>query len=325
MTTVYEFAFTHEICQNNLDVISWIKTHKLTTVLLLIVGYFLFGNVVSSLFGVNLLRSSAPGITSEFNVGSPMMRMPKSAGGMMGDVARSILPPPGDTGVPPTEQQDRLVIRETTMSMVVKNVSDAVKRVQSSAETLGGFLISSHVSKPEEGGNGTISVRVPENRLSEALDEFRKLGIRVVDEQVSGRDVTDEYVDLDARLATLNKTKAKFEEILDRATTVQDLLNVQRELINLQSQIDAVKGQQQYLSQSAKLSRVTVYLSTDEFSLPFAPSEPWRPNVIFKLAVRSLVTNLRGLGTAAIWLGVYAVIWGPILLVVWFFKKRKSG
>jgi hypothetical protein len=146
----------------------------------------------------------------------------------------------------------------------------------------------------------------------------------VVDENVSGRDVTDQYVDLEARLTTLNKTKAKFEEILDRATQVQDLLNVQRELINLQSQIDSIKGQQQYLSQSAKLSKVTVYLSTDEFALPYSPGQPWRPNVVFKLAVRSLVSTLRGAGTAAIWIGVYSPIWAPILAVIWVIKKKTS-
>lgn len=305
--------------------ISWVKTHKSTTVLLLVVGYFLFQSLGRSLFGLNTIGVSAPGMYSDETSGISNFAMPKSGGGiMMGDVSRSIFPPP-DSGVPPTEQSDRLVIRETSLSMVVKNVADTVKNIQSTTEKLGGFLISSHVSKPEEGGNGSIGVRVPENKLAEALEAFRALGTRVVDEQVNGRDVTDEYVDLDARLATLEKTKTKFEEIFNRATEIQDILNVQQQIVSLQSQIDAVKGQQQYLSQSAKLSRVTVYLSTDEYSLPYAPSEPWRPNVVLKLAIRSLVTHLRSLGTAAIWLGVYSVVWGPVLLIIWLLKKRQGA
>lgn len=185
-------------------------------------------------------------------------------------------------------------------------------------------MVNSHLSKPEESANGTITVRVPEEKLTEALEAFRRAGLRVVDENVSGRDITDQYVDLEARLATLNKTKAKFEEILDKATQVQDLLNVQRELINLQSQIDSIKGQQQYLSQSAKLSKITVYLSTDEFSLPYSPADPWRPNVVFKLAVRSLVTNLRNIGSAIIWIGVYSPVWVPISLIAWFLTKKNK-
>lgn len=307
--------------------ISWIKTHKSSTILLLIVGYFLLQTVGRALFGVNMMGLSAPGISSsEFSGVSNMMGAPQSAGmGMMGDVARSILPPPGDTGVPPSERKDRLVIQETTLSMVVKDAAKTLKDIQMATERLGGFLVNSSLSRPEENASGTIIVRVPETKLAEALDAFRGFAVRVVDEQVSGRDVTDQYEDLDARLATLEKTKAKFEEIFGRATEIPDILNVQQQIISLQSQIDSVKGQQQYLSQSAKLSKITVYLSTDEFSLPYAPAEPWRPNVVVKLAIRSLVTNLRSLGTAAIWIMVYSVVWGPILFVVWFLKKRKSA
>ena len=216
-----------------------------------------------------------------------------------------------------------MVITETTMSVVVKDVSEAIKTVQQKSESLGGYMVNSHLSKPEETASGSITIRVPKEKLIEALEAFRRVGLRVVDENVSGRDVTDQYVDLEARLTTLNKTKAKFEEILDRATQIQDLLNVQRELINLQSQIDSIKGQQQYLSQSAKLSKITVYLSTDEFSLPYTPKQAWRPEVIFKLAVRSLVSNLRNLGSALIWIVVYSPIWLPILGTAWFIKRRK--
>ncbi len=287
-------------------IIDWLKRNKLTVILLAAVAYLVLRDQVVLPLG----------------------------GGRMGggvasfDMAQSVLPKAGGGEIfqesPPTSGTDRMVITETTMSVVVKDVSEAIKAVQQKAESLGGYMVNSHLSKPEEAASGTITVRVPEEKLTEALEAFRRVGLRVVDENVSGRDVTDQYVDLEARLATLNKTKAKFEEILDRATQIQDLLNVQRELINLQSQIDSIKGQQQYLSQSAKLAKVTVYLSTDEFSLPYSPAQSWRPNVIFKLAVRSLVGTLRGTGTALIWLGVYAVVWAPILVVIWILKKRKK-
>lgn len=304
--------------------ISWIKTHKSSTALILIiVGYFLFQSLGRPFFGVSMMGVSPSGISSSEFSGVSNLAMPKSAGGMMADVGRSMFPAP-ESNAPPTDRKDRLVIQETTLSMVVKDAVKTLKDIQSTAERLGGFLVNSSLSRPEENASGTIIVRVPDTKLAEVLDAFRGFAVHVVDEQVSGRDVTDQYEDLDARLATLEKTKAKFEEIFGRATEIQDILNVQREIISLQSQIDSVKGQQQYLSQSAKLSKITVYLSTDEFSLPYAPAEPWRPNVVVKLAIRSLVTSLRGLGTAAIWLVVYSVIWGPILIVIWFFKKRRK-
>lgn len=288
------------------SVLEWLKKNKLAVGLLLAVGYI-------------LLRDQFPTPFSGARMGGEIASF---------DMAQSVLPKVGGGEIfqepTPTTGTDRMVITETTMSVVVKDVSEAIKTVQQKTESLGGYMVNSHLSKPEEAASGSITIRVPEEKLTEALEAFRRAGLRVVDENVSGRDVTDQYVDLEARLATLNKTKAKFEEILDRATQVQDLLTVQRELINLQSQIDSVKGQQQYLSQSAKLSKVTVYLSTDEFSLPYSPVQPWRPNVVFKLAVRSLVGTLRGAGTALIWGGVYSIVWVPILAAIWVVKKKTS-
>jgi len=287
-------------------IIDWLKNNKLAVLLLVAVGYLVFRDrVVLPLGGARMSR----GVVS---LDMASAGLSKVGGGEIFQESAPI------TGI------DRMVITETTMSVVVKDVSEAIKTAQQKAESLGGYMVNSHLSKPEEAASGSITIRVPEEKLTEALEAFRRVGLRVVDENVSGRDVTDQYVDLEARLVTLNKTKAKFEEILDRATQVQDLLTVQRELINLQQQIDSIKGQQQYLSQSAKLSKVTVYLSTDEFSLPYSPVQPWRPNVVFKLAVRSLVGTLRGAGTALIWLGVYAVVWAPILAVIWVIKKRIS-
>ena len=297
-------------------IIEWLKKNKLTVVLILAVGYLLLQQNSGPITPLSLNQQRFGGEMMEGAV------LPKAGGGITGMMS-SILP--SDSETPPTSGQDRLVIRETTLSMVVKDVAESLKTIRQKTESLDGYMVNSHLSKPEESASGTITVRVPEEKLIEALEAFRRAGLRVVDENVSGRDVTDQYVDLEARLATLNKTKTKFEEILDRATQVQDLLTVQRELVNLQQQIDSVKGQQQYLSQSAKLSKITVYLSTDEFSLPYSPADPWRPNVVFKLAVRSLVSALRGIGTAAIWIGVYSPIWAPILAVIWIVKKRSAN
>jgi len=125
-------------------------------------------------------------------------------------------------------------------------------------------------------------------------------------------------------LETLYKTKAKFEEILDKADKVQDILQVQRELTNLQAKIDQLKGRKQYLEKTARLAKVTVYLSTDEWALPYQPAEAFRPQVIFKQAVRSLIKTLRGVAKLLIWIVVYLPVWGGIILL-FVLIKRFSG
>lgn len=292
--------------------IAWIKKHWLTAGLAVLVIYFLS----QKLFGVNLSRFSSPAVSS----------LPYS-GGASGESFSALKSSPINLSfqreVAPTDNPDRLVIQNTSLSLQVKEVAPVLSQIEILAKGFGGYMVSSDLTKPEFSATGNITIRVPEEKRPETLESFKKLAVKVVSEHVSGYDVTDQYTDIEARLAVLTQTKTKFEEIMAKAFTVPDLLNVQRELINLQSQIDSLKGQQEYYKQSAKLTKISIYLSTDELSLPYAPDKSWRPTVIFKQAVRSLVSTLRGLGTLIIWLVVYIPVIFPILGIIWWIKFRR--
>lgn len=296
----------------------WIKTHKLTFILLLVVLYLLYNKFLTPLSYYK---------TADTFSGMPRFvgsTIPQTGGGAIGGSSMLDMMPPLNEAPPAPDVTNRLVMRESYLSLLVKSVVDGQKQVIQTAENLGGYMVQSNLNNPQDAPTASVTVRVPAARLQDALQSLRTLAVKVVSENLSGQDVTDEFVDNEARLATLEKTKAKFEEILDKATNVQDILTVQQQIISLQSQIDAVKGQQNYLEKNAQMARLTAYLSTDELALPYAPSESWRPEVIFKQAVRSLVLEVRKLGTAIIWLAVYSVVWLPILLLVLFLKRRKT-
>jgi len=290
-------------------VIAWIKTHKLASILLLVVIYL----VVRPSSGVKPLSQSA--MLSIGGAGEESVAL-KSAPSVS-----SLLPSRNYT---PTTQTDRLVVQESNLSLVVKNVRESSDKAIDWAKSVGGYMVSSSLSQPEEAPYAYVVLRIPAKDLKPAIEYFRSLAIKVSSENLLGTDVTDEYTDIGARLETLNKTKAKFEEILSKAVAVNDILTVQRELISLQDQIDSLKGRQQYLEKTAELAKISLYLSTDEFSLPYAPSQPFRPEAIFKQAVRSLVGTLRGGAKLLIWVGVYSPIWLLILGIIWFFKRRKK-
>lgn len=224
--------------------------------------------------------------------------------------------------IAPSESTNRIIIENTGLSLQVKDVSETINKIEESTKNFGGFLINSKLSKPESAASGSIVVRIPEDKRKEAMDSFKKMAVKVVSESVEGTDVTDQYVDLDARLEVLFKTKIKYEDILQKAEKVEDLLKVQQQLTNLQAQIDNLKGQQKYYEQSAKLSKITIYLSTDELALPYTPTNEWRPTVIFKEAVRSLVSTFRGIGSLIIWCAVFIPIIIPILLLIWLIKRK---
>lgn len=300
-------------------IINWIKANKLTFVLLLIVGYFVFNKFFSSASYQMVTRYGGVDMGSEIAMKSaPAMGI----GGM--PIGRSDYIPPIQEAPPTTDVANRLVISESYLSLLVQSVVDAQNQIIQTAESLGGYMVNSNLNNPQDAPTATISVRVPSAKLREALEVYRGLAVKVVSENLTGQDVTDQFVDNKARLETLEKTKAKFEEIFDQAVKIEDILTVQREIINLQAEIDSVKGQQNYLEKNAQMARLTVYLSTDEFALPYAPSESWRPEVIFKQAVRSLVAQVRKVGTAFIWLAVYSVIWIPVLVLFFYLKRRNK-
>lgn len=290
--------------------IDWIKRNKLTTLLLLLVLFLLIKNYFSVVRPLTTrMEVSQGGFAPEDVVSQKMIGIPR--------------PVPVDQFAP-TESKNRLVVKESSMSMVVADVRQTSDQIIEQAKSAGGYMVTSSLTNPEEAPFATVIVRLPSDKLRPSLDYFRSLGIKVTSENILGTDVTDQYVDIQARLSTLEKTKAKFEEIMAKAAQVQDILNVQRELVSLQDQIDSLKGQQRYLEQTAKLAKITVYLSTDEFALPYAPSDHFRPEVIFKQAIRSLVSNLRNLAGMAIWVFVYGIIWIPLVVIAFLVWRRKK-
>jgi len=297
-----------------MSILNWIKKNKLSSLLILVVFYLLLKNSFP-FFGY---RTATPLQRAEYGYAAKSAPDVGGAGEMKSDV---LLPQP--EAPPTTDVTNRLVIKESYLSLLVKNVVGVQKQIIKKAQDLGGYMVNSNLDNPQEAATATVIVRIPSEKLDEALDYFRDLSVKVISENLQGQDVTDQYVDIESRLSTLLKTKAKFEEIMEKATEIQDILNVQREIINLQSEIDGLKGQKQYLEQSAKLAKLTIYLSTDELALPYAPSEAWRPQVIFKQAVRSLIGSLRKVGTALIWLAVYSVIWIPLALIIFLLHRRK--
>lgn len=229
--------------------------------------------------------------------------------------------PIGQEGISTSE--DRLVIEESNLSLVVADVPKAADEAVSFAQREGGFLVSSTLEKPEESPLATVVVRVPAEKLQAAVEYFRSLAVEVVSETLVGRDVTKEFEDLDARIATLEGTIAQFEAIKAQATKISDLVSLTQQIISFQEQMDALKGQKKFIEDSAAFSKITVYLATDEFALPYQP-EGFRPGVIFKQAVRSVVALFYGAATAAIWVGVYAVVWLPILILILVLVKRSK-
>jgi hypothetical protein len=302
-----------------MKIVSWIKKNKLATALLIIVGYLFFGSLVKSFFGVSLLNMSVP--SSQYGSTSDYVSNATGMPAMEKAFAPSSYSVPSRDYTPQPDVENRLVIQESHLSLLVKDVVDTRDKILTHTNTNGGYMVNSSTSNPQDAPTATVVIRIPSGKLQTTLDYFHSLSIKVVSENLVGRDVTDQYVNIDTRIATYEKTKAKFESILDQATKISDIANLTQQIISTQNQIDSLKGQQDALEKKAQMAKLTIYLSTDEMALPYTPSETFRPKVIFKLAVRSLIGFLRKFASLAIWVGVYSIVWVPTLAIYILLRK----
>ena len=287
-------------------IFDWAKRNWLTLGLAVMVLYMFGKSGLVTPYGVNMMTTS----DSFGGVGSVALSAP-----MMAKTYNPSYPQAA-----PVATSNRMVVQDTSLSMQVKEVASVLTSIEKTAGDLGGYMVSRSMSKPEGAASGDIIIRVPVEKKEAALVAIKALGVKVVSESVSGYDVTDQYVDIQGRIDGLNKTKAKMEALLAQATKVSDLMEIQLQLDNIQQQIDNYIGQQKYLEQTAKLTRITVSLSTDELALPYAPDAAWRPEVVFKSAVRSMVGSLRSMANGVIWLLVYVPVIVVVIALYWIVK-----
>jgi hypothetical protein len=107
-----------------------------------------------------------------------------------------------------------------------------------------------------------MTVRVPAERFSEALDEIRTTATRVVIETVKGQDVTEEFIDIEAQLKAKKSLEEQFMAIMKRANSVEDALEVQSQLADVRGEIERIEGRKRFLENQSSLSTIKVRLQT---------------------------------------------------------------
>jgi hypothetical protein len=269
---------------------------------------------------------------------SPTLRsaetMPGSAGGApsapeMAVDSQGIAPRDASNTVYSGEpiSQDRLVIRNANLTLVVTDPTASVKAISGMAEGMGGFVVSSYLYETALGTGdltatqGTITVRVPADRLDEALTAIKADAIEVRSENISGEDVTQQYVDLQSRLRNLEAAEEQLQEIMGSATTTEDVMLVYNQLVQVRGEIEGVKGQMQYFEQSARLSAISIELIPDAAAQPLQIAG-WRPQGTAKAAVEALIQALQFLADAAIWAVICVVPIGAVLGLPAYFVIR---
>jgi len=212
---------------------------------------------------------------------------------------------------------ERLVIRNANLVIVVEDPSASASSISQLAEQMGGYVISLNVYQSTYGDglsatHASITIRVPAERLNEALDKIKEGTVEVRSENISGQDVTQEYTDLESQLRNLEAAEGDLREIMGSLTKAEDVLRVYENLRQVRQEIEIIKGRMQYFEQSARLSAISVELLPDVVSQPLQIGR-WQPEGTAKEALQALIKALQFLANATIWIVIYAL---PVLLLL---------
>ncbi|MGH9846611.1 MAG: DUF4349 domain-containing protein [Blastocatellia bacterium] len=179
------------------------------------------------------------------------------------------VPEPGKLNLAESAQasiqaSERKIIRDAELRIETDAPNDGQQKIATIAEKNGGFVVTSE-SKQNEGGAQpatvvSIIVRVPAARFAATIEEILGTGGRVLHKKITGQDVTEEYIDLEARIRTKRALESQFLEIMKQSRKVSEALEVQTQLAEVRTEIERLEGRRRFLENQSALSTITVAL-----------------------------------------------------------------
>ncbi len=261
---------------------------------------------------------------------------PVRVGGSVGDQ------PPAQRSEPPGEQsparseseipvpQDRKLIRNANASLEVKSVDEAIAKIRALAQGAGGYVTNEGRSRDEHGvGRATVVARVPAAKLDSVTGGLRSLGT-IERFWVSATDITEEYFNLQLRLRNQRMLEARLLELLNRpGNKLSDLLETERELARVRSEIDQLEGRQRFWDNRVSLSTVTVDMHEPQPAVAGAEGGAWAAlKRSFSQAADNFVFAVAGIIAVSGGLIPVVVVLAAVLALLvrwWRWRRRRRA
>jgi hypothetical protein len=231
------------------------------------------------------------------------------------------------------------VIQNAHLSLAVKDPSASLDAISQLAADMGGFVVNANLYQQTLGNGvevprGSITIRVPAERLNEAMERIQgESEQEPLSKNVESQDVTSEYTDLQSRLRNLESTEVQLTKIMEEANRTEDVLQVYNRLVEVRENIEVIKGKIQYYQQASALSAISVELLADEAVQPLSIGG-WQPVGVAKNAVQALINTVQVLVNTVIWIIIYALPVGlllylllilPITLILRAWRRRRTS
>jgi hypothetical protein len=220
-------------------------------------------------------------------------------------------------GVQPVQQQERQLVRTATVDLRSDDVLKAIGQVKDRAQAVGGFAGQENSTKER----GSVTVRVPSSELDRVVRDLASVG-EVTRSEVRSEDVTDQLVDVEARIATQKASVERLRVLFERAGTTAEIAQIESELTKRQSELESMQRRSESLKGKVALATLTVQVST----VPIAPPVPEKAGFLGALSGgwNALLTVLGGILIAIGAVLPFAVALGvPAAVVIYVLRRRK--
>ena len=216
-------------------------------------------------------------------------------------------------------EESRVQIRGS-ISLEVQHISDAIEEIRA--------LVNQHnarVTSSESGDSynkyAYISILVPKESFHNLIEAIKNAGTKVTNENINSNDVTEEFVDVEAKLNVMKQTETRFIALFSETSTVEEIMRVEKELMRLRGEIDSLEGRMKYLSKTTDNSVLDVHIMEE---VPITGSD-WSFFDSFDNSVRGLISFSKHIANFLISLIVFSPIISGVGLLFFFGNKFRKN
>lgn len=246
--------------------------------------------------------SSAPAVGAPAAAGSAAGAAPAAADAVSPNALSSSAAP---SAAGATQSLDRMVLRTAQLGVEVTDMEGSLAQVRAIAQRGGGYVSSSTTRQERVNGQertvADLTLQVRSDVADSAISDLRSLG-KVTTESSGSQDVTEEYVDLDANLRNLQASESAIVALMAKATRIEDVLALQRELTNVRGQIERIQGRKRFLERRSDMATITVSLRlpSAEAGSGVTGAGTWNPLAVAARGFQASLGVLRAAADAVI-------------------------
>jgi hypothetical protein len=225
--------------------------------------------------------------------------------------------------------QNQMVIYQADLQLRVKKFDQTIRSLEEKVLKYGGYITESNVSKEgKEEVSGSIKIRIPQKYFQAFLHDAERQAAEVLHRNITGQDVTEEYVDLESRLKSKRVVEERLISFMKSAVKTEDLLKISADLAAVQEEIETIQGRMKFLENQTSLSTVTITLYENKVIVPDIDSDKlntWeKTKKQFMKSINMLLVGLSGMVVFIVGnIPVLATLFILGFFALYYYKKRK--